>query len=594
MAILRNPLASNRDASAAPPTPGRPAALTSREQFGLALLALERVRRSSVARLRRSRMLRWRYRSPPADDFLLTPPDLRVQDPSFAEEIDAGNFGLAGQVVRLAGASPFAIKPVDPAWARALHGFGWLQHFDIGGSVDNEAAARALVADWLRRRRSRHPQAWEMTVTARRVISWLAHAGLLLDGADRRLSRAITNSLTDEISFLSASWRDAPDGYPRLLPLIAIVLADLCIAGHDRQLDQSERWLAAELDRQITSDGAHISRNPAILVELLLDLLPLRQCFAARARKPDPLIRAAIARIGPMLRHLRLGDGTLARFNGMGASERDSLATVLAYDIGGAPPADGAPDSGYVRLARGPAVLIADAGTPPALELAHHACAGALSFELSIGTAPLLVNAGAPGSRNADRLALSRATASHSTLVLNEQSSAKLVRSPRIEAEHGSPPLSHPDRVACAVREADGGVEAAMSHDGYVERYGLVHARTLRLNADGSRLDGLDRLAEANGVMRFVWDLPFAVHFHLHPTVKVRIGAAADSAELRLGNGERWRLLASGAALAIEADTHFADPAGARPSRQIVLRGTCPGAAEVSWTLERVVRDTRA
>ena len=44
--------------------------------------------------------------------------------------------------------------------------------------------------------------------------------------------------------------------------------------------------LAAELERQILPDGGHSSRNPSILVELLLDLLPLRQCFAARGQPP--------------------------------------------------------------------------------------------------------------------------------------------------------------------------------------------------------------------------------------------------------------------------------------------------------------------
>ena len=78
-----------------------------------------------------------------------------------------------------------------------------------------------------------------------------------------------------------------PTAIPRLLALIGLVHADLCIAGHDLQLAQSQKLLAAELERQILPDGGHLSRNPSILVELLLDLLPLRQCFAARGQPPD-------------------------------------------------------------------------------------------------------------------------------------------------------------------------------------------------------------------------------------------------------------------------------------------------------------------
>ena len=64
--------------------------------------------------------------------------------------------------------------------------------------------------------------------------------------------------------------------------------ADLCIAGHERRLAQSQKLLVAELERQVLPDGGHISRNPWVLVELLLDLLPLRRCFAARGQAARP------------------------------------------------------------------------------------------------------------------------------------------------------------------------------------------------------------------------------------------------------------------------------------------------------------------
>jgi uncharacterized heparinase superfamily protein len=552
------------------------------------MLAADRARRGAIARLRRSRVLRWRYRSPAIEDFLIAPPDLRGLDLSFADEIAAGNFGLGGYVARLAGRSPFAHRPVDPEWARELHGFGWLRHLEGSRSVETEAIARNLVRDWIRRGRPNHPQAWEPGVVARRIIAWLAHSGLLLDGAERKSFVTITRSLADQITFLAASWRNAPDGYRRLLSLIALTLADLCIAGHDRRLGESEKLLAAELARQILPDGCHVSRNPAVLIELLFDLLPLRQCFAARGRKLDPSVPAAIGRMGPMLRHLRLGDGTLARFNGMGVTERDALATVLAYDGGQAVPPGRVLASGYVRLERGSTVVVIDAGPPPALELAQAACAGCLSFELSTAAAALLVNSGAPRQAGGKGHSLSRATANHNALCLNEQSSSKLMRGARLERQLGGAPIRHPDHVTCEVQEVNGGVELRASHDGYAGRFGLVHARTLKLNSEGSRLEGVDTLAGVSGVMRFAWDLPFTIHFHAHPDAQVRPGQIPGTAELLLQSGEAWRLSAAGAALSIEPGTHFADFAGPRPAQQVVLRASCYGDAEVSWTLERV------
>jgi uncharacterized heparinase superfamily protein len=569
----------------APVAPG--ARLTARERMGLMALAVARARRGALARMRRSRLLRWRYRSPAADELILTPPDLRPPDASFADELAAGNFGLAGAVADLRGRSPFDVAPPSPAWARELHGFAWLRHLDAARSVEIEDFARTLLREWIRRGRSRREPAWEPEVVARRVICWLTYAGLLLDGAERRLYAAAMRSLTDQVTYLSASWRNAPDGYPRLLALIALVEANLCIAGHDRQLAQSERLLAGELQRQIDPDGGHISRNPWTLVELLADLLPLRRCFAARAREPLPALHDAIGRLTAMLDHLRLGDGQLARFNGAGAGEHDALVTLLAYN------AQEAAEprvlrSGYARLQRGSTVVLVDAGAAPPTELSGAACAGCLSFELSTGTEPLLVNGGAPGPADTNSRALSRATACHNTLCLGDQSSAKLVRNATLERQIGGPAIRHPDHASCTVREAGGGIGIEASHDGYADSFGLLHVRTLALDAAGTTLTGADRLTGAGNVMRFAYDTPYAIHFHLHPDAEARLGPSPDSADLALESGEVWRLTAAGAALSIEPSVHFADVVGALRAQQVVLRGQCCGATEVFWTLARI------
>src|SRR5262249_28111964 len=159
----------------------------------------------------------------------------------------------------------------------------------------------------------------------------------------------------------------------RLLALTAIIYGDLCIAGHDRQLGEMVGRFGVELDSQVYPDGGHVSRNPGVLVELLLDLLPLRQCFVTRGRPPPVPLNAAVTRMIGMLRFMRLGDGTLGRFNGMAAPSADALAIVLAYDDNACLEAGIAPESRYVRLERGETVVLSDVGAPPELELAANA-----------------------------------------------------------------------------------------------------------------------------------------------------------------------------------------------------------------------------
>jgi uncharacterized heparinase superfamily protein len=284
---------------------------------------------------------------------------------------------------------------------------------------------------------------------------------------------------------------------------------------------------------------------------------------------------------------MRLGDGGLARFNGMGRTEADALATVIAYDTApdAAPPA--MTDSRYVRLHHRRTVVIMDVGLPPPLELAGQAHAGCLAFELSSGTSLIFANCGAPGQAHETMRAASRATASHNTLCLAERSSSRLVKARLFEKWAGAAPIRQLGEVRCSVAATPEGSTVQARHDGYAQKFGMRHMRHLHLSADGSRLAGEDRLGPPSGTKRDVRDLPFAIHFHVHPEATCRRGETPNSALVETADGGTWRFTADGATLVLEQSFDYAHYSGPRLIQQIVLRGTSPGETSVTWRLER-------
>ncbi|MET0568589.1 MAG: heparinase II/III family protein, partial [Hyphomicrobiaceae bacterium] len=561
---------------------------TAAERAELAALAARRAGRAAAARALRSPALRWWLTPAYADELLIVPQDLRTLDPSFLSEIAADQFGLAGTLVSLGGFSPFALPPPHGAWARELHGFGWLRHLRAANHDDAQVAARAFATSWLMLERRHADIAFEPTVVARRIISWISHADLLLEGSDQKDYLAMAGSLGVDIQLLAATWRNAQDGYPRLLTLAAQVLAGLCVARLERRLARAQTLLVAEIERQILADGGHVTRNPGVLVDILLDFLPLRQCYAAREATPPPEFQAAISRMIAFVKSMRLGDGTLARFNGVSCTEADALATALSYEETDNPPLAAMPDSGYYRLACGKTVVIVDVGTPPPLELAGDAHAGCLSFEMSDGARAVLINGGAPSIAHEIQRSLARATASHNTLCLNTTSSSRLVRAGALERALGAAPLRLPNDVDTYVGDDPGSMTIEATHDGYFEQYRLLHTRRLSLSRDGRRLAGIDGLAPARGVLRMRRDLPFAVHFHVPSDAVCRYGPTPDTAEVQVAIGAVWRFTAAGARLSIEESTDFAHLSGPQRSMQIVLRGACPGETIVTWSFERM------
>src|SRR5262249_57798738 len=133
--------------------------------------------------------------------------------------------------------------------------------------------------------------------------------------------------------------------------------------------------------------------------------------------------------------------------------------------------------------------------------LGNGGMAGCRACGLRFGGEPMFVNNGAPGVGNAGQRAAARATASHNTLCIKEQSSSVLVR--RGRAGRGALAIEHPDHVTCDIAETGAGVTLVATHDGYVGRWGLVHARHLALDLAGGMLLGSDHRLTAKAVWRF-------------------------------------------------------------------------------------------
>ncbi|HEX4892310.1 MAG TPA: heparinase II/III family protein [Hyphomicrobiaceae bacterium] len=557
----------------------------------------------SIARLRAARSLRlavssWGLLSSSVERLLLVPNDLTVPDPSFRDEFKAGQLTLAGVTVEIGRGSPFDITGADPRWLAEAHGFAWLGHLRAMGGQESVAIARRLAGEWIIRNRRPRGLAWRADILATRTSAWIANAGLLLEGADPRFFRLVMRSLGAQIRRLDAMRHQSAPGLPRTLVLTALVQAALVVGAGDRDIRRLEGELVVELKRQVLLDGCPISRNPMDALHLLVRLLPLRQCYLDRKRDvPEALANSVTASLA-FLRRLRLGDGTLARFNGVGRDPETALATVLTFDHSGESPPVGLSPGGYARLEHGNTVIVVDAGRSPALEHAGSMHAGCLSFEMTFGSNAILRNCGASRFGSPGDLAASRATASHNTLSLAARSSARLMRSALLEELLGQSPLTGPTNVGASFTAGDDKSTISADHDGYEVETGLVHFRELSLSTDGLRLQGVDRLGGRTGVMRLLDDIPFAIHFHLAEGVEVRLDADAQSATLWLPatrsqqEAMPWQLRASGGRISVEPSTDYSHGNG-RSARQIAIRAVCPGEATVTWTLEAMNRVRR-
>jgi uncharacterized heparinase superfamily protein len=394
--------------------------------------------------------------------------------------------------------------------------------------------------------------------------------------------------LAREIRFLRYTTLDMPDGVPRLQVLIALCYASLCLANQARHIRGASKKLSEELQRQILPDGGHISRNPGALIDLLIDLLPLRQTFAARNIAPPPALLNAIDRMMPMLRFFRHGDGTIALFNGMSGTPSDLLATLLAYDDTHGTPMASMPHTGFQRLDAGAMTVIVDTGVPPPPNVSHDAHAGCLSFEMSSGPSRIVINCGMPSTGRDNWRAFARATVAHSTLSFADASSCQFVELSALKKFlHGAPVVSGPEIVENFREAVTNGELLTTSHDGYLPRFGVVHRRVLMISPDGTKLDGEDTVSPAPGGRIRGSEAGFALRFHLHPSVKANRLQDGRGVMLVLPNREVWTFEALDDRVELEDSVFLAGNDGPRRTAQIVIRQDARHASSIRWSFVR-------
>jgi uncharacterized heparinase superfamily protein len=521
------------------------------------------------------------------DRLIIAPHDLRTADATRAAEIYAGRFVFAGKIVTCHGRSIFDLEPPSEDWEAALLGFGWLRHLRAADTALTRANARSLVDDWISNQARRRPLERRADVRARRVISLLSQAPLVLGDTDGKFYRKYLRGLAREIRYLRYSTLDN-DGVPRLQVLIAMCYASLCLANQARNIKSTSRRLSDELQRQILPDGGHISRNPGALVELLSDLLPLRQTFAARNIAPPPALLNAIDRMMPMLRFFRHGDGSFALFNGMSTAPSDLVATLLAYDDTRGVPMSNMPHAGFQRLDAGAATVIIDTGPPPPPSVSQDAHAGCLSFEFSSGQTRIVINCGMPTTGRDNWRPFARSTAAHSTLTYHDASSCQFVElSAMKRLLRGAPITSGPGHVESQREAIADGEMLTASHDGYLSRFGVIHRRVLIVSHDGTRLEGEDSLSPASGGRIKGGDTDFALRFHLHPSVKASRLSDARGVMLVLPNRDVWTFEAFDDKVDLEDSVFLAGNDGPRRTSQIVIRQDARQASSVRWSFAR-------
>tara|TARA_B100000787_G_C16162665_1_gene282234 strand:- start:729 stop:1394 length:666 start_codon:yes stop_codon:yes gene_type:complete len=173
-----------------------------------------------------------------------------------------------------------------------------------------------------------------------------------------------------------------------------------------------------------------------------------------------------------------------------------------------------------------------DVGSSPDKKFSSNYQAGALSFEVLSNGKKLICNSGYFQNHNHQLNKLSKSSAAHSTLIIDDRSSCRFNKkdSQSFKISHGLKII----KKHIVFEKNYWKINA--SHNGYLKQYGIIHERELEFYPEQMKFIGHDKIASKNHIK----NLKYEIRFHLEPNIKIMKTQDNKSILIDL-NGEGWK-----------------------------------------------------
>lgn len=507
----------------------------------------------------------------------------------------AGHFLIHGVKAPIGQVDCSPAAKLTPPFERAIHGFTWLRDLSAGGTLPQCApTAQRILEAWLDANGDpgQKGAAWKVENAGHRLLAWLVHAPLVLSQQDKGQCGRLMDAISETARWLDRNVTRADDRQGEVIGWCAITAAGLLMPeGKPRRLF-GEAGLVRALGELVGDDGGVLSRSPLAQMDVIAALVDLSACYRATEMEPPQAIETMLGLLVPPLLALTHADGSLGNWQGAGAVSAEKVQALVQASGIRTRPLREPRQWGYQRVSarKGAqqAVLQFDTSPPPLARHARSGCASTLAFEFSHGDYRLVGNcggAGFAGGQVPTRIEQGlRATAAHSTMVLGDSNSTAVLINGKLGNGVGAVDV---DRRIVRTSQGDA-TRIEASHDGYAQRFGLLHRRILILREDGSELRGEDVL-EPSGRKGKRGKVPYAIRFHLGPQVTLKLAESGKGATLSLPDGSYWQFHTSAEKLEAEESLWVDGEGRPHPVEQLVIQGLVSrGGGNFGWLLKKI------
>ena len=458
---------------------------------------------------------------------------------------------------------------------KKLHSFYWLFSIDLKSS---NKITHSIIENWIKKNQNYEKRSWEIDILSKRVIAWISNSKITYNESHNSYKNKFNEIISKQVNHLVNEIDRSSNLNDKMIGCTAIVMSGIAYKNI-RYLEYGLDLLKKIINSSFDINYFPKSRNIRQMVFYLKYFVLIRELLKESLNDIPEYLDEIIFYLGKSYVFFWGSLKQSLLFNGNNNSDNsdfDKYLNLFRYKFKN----DKFETSGYTILKNKNAILAMDTGSNPGKNYSENYQSGPLSFEFYFKNKKLITNSGYFQDHDHQLNRISRSTATHSTLILDNSSVCSFKKNSK-----------GPSVVSRGFKTFDNQVtydnnywNIKCSHDGYLSRYGVIHQRSLEFYSDKNIILGKEKLIKKKNFKA----TNFEIRFHLLPNIKVTKLQDNKSVLIELENSG-WRFFSNDGTIGVETGLYFGSKNKYIENQNIFISGiTQKDEQLIEWKISKI------